>query len=315
MFVRIKIIRAVGSDDVLMILGTIFTFGLSIASMAAAYYGAGKHRIMFVKLSLLWFYLRLDRHGYMKWAVYVLTFVVLGLSIASGLVLAFSCFPPAKFWDLTGTVPGHCMSPTSQQTFYEANGVLNIVTDILIYLTPVPMLWKVQMPLRKKLALMGVFGVGILALAAGCVRYAYVKLLAGTKDQYYELADSLNWCGIEIYLLLTNVIILAICCGSAPSFSVLIKTYAPRLFGSYYGGQRYQSYSHSHGDQPLPFVADRSNHGWSVHGRDETTIRTGSQDAIVPNGGIMMKTDFHSEVGPSDPGENHMRRNKYDGGF
>ncbi|KAJ5836306.1 hypothetical protein N7447_002332 [Penicillium robsamsonii] len=193
--------------------------------MTAAYYGAGKHLsaiadedyvpmlksiystrilyvigIMFVKLSLLWFYLRLDRRGYMKWAVYVLTFVVLGLSIASGLVLAFSCFPPAKFWDLTGAVVGHCMSPTSQQTFYEANGVLNIVTDILIYLTPIPMLWKVQMPLRKKLALMGVFGIGVLALAAGCVRYAYVKLLAGTKDQYYELADSLNWCGIEIYV-------------------------------------------------------------------------------------------------------------------
>lgn len=29
---------------------------------------------MFVKLSLLWFYFRLDQHGYMEWAVYALTF-------------------------------------------------------------------------------------------------------------------------------------------------------------------------------------------------------------------------------------------------
>lgn len=104
---------------------------------------------MFIKLSLLWFYLRLDRHGYMKWAVYALSFVVLGLSISSVLILIFSCFPPSKFWDITGTVSGHCMSASSQQTFYEANGVLNIVTDILIYLTPIPMLWKVQIPLVR----------------------------------------------------------------------------------------------------------------------------------------------------------------------
>ncbi|OQE03124.1 hypothetical protein PENVUL_c035G06518 [Penicillium vulpinum] len=331
LFVRMKIIRAVGIDDVLMVVGTIFTFGLSIASMIAAYYGTGKHLgeiadedyvpmlksiystrllyvigIMFVKLSLLWFYLRLDQHGYMKWAVYALTFVVLGLSIASALVLAFSCFPPAKFWDLTGTVPGNCMSATSQQTFYEANGVLNIVTDILVYLTPIPMLWKVQIPLRKKIALTGVFGLGIFALAAGCVRYAYVKMLSGTKEQYYELADSLNWCSIEIYV--------AICCGSAPSFSVLIKTYAPRLFGSYYGGQRYQTYSPSHRDQPLQRIPDRKQ-SWLGHDKNDTTISTGSQEAIVPNGGIMLRTDLHTEVGPSDPTENHMRRNKYDGGF
>lgn len=32
------------------------------------------------------------------------------------------------------------------------------------------------------------------------MRYDYVKLLANTKDQYFALADSLNWCGIEIYV-------------------------------------------------------------------------------------------------------------------
>ncbi|KAJ5970362.1 uncharacterized protein N7479_000280 [Penicillium vulpinum] len=310
LFVRMKIIRAVGIDDVGEIADEDYVPMLKSIYSTRLLYVIG---IMFVKLSLLWFYLRLDQHGYMKWAVYALTFVVLGLSIASALVLAFSCFPPAKFWDLTGTVPGNCMSATSQQTFYEANGVLNIVTDILVYLTPIPMLWKVQIPLkaayglqRKKIALTGVFGLGIFALAAGCVRYAYVKMLSGTKEQYYELADSLNWCSIEIYV--------AICCGSAPSFSVLIKTYAPRLFGSYYGGQRYQTYSPSHRDQPLQRIPDRKQ-SWLGHDKNDTTISTGSQEAIVPNGGIMLRTDLHTEVGPSDPTENHMRRNKYDGGF
>lgn len=39
------------------------------------------------------------------------------------------------------------MAPDKQQTFYEVNGVLNIVTDICIYLTPIPLLWHVQINL------------------------------------------------------------------------------------------------------------------------------------------------------------------------
>jgi hypothetical protein len=111
--------------------------------------------------------------------------------------------------------------------------------------------------------------------------------------------------GIESEL--TRTAIPAIVCGSAPSFSVLVKTYATRLFGIYYGDQVYQTYSRSH-DQPLQRIADRFR-------ADDPTITTGSQEAIVPTGGILMKTDLHMEVGPSDPTENHMRRNKYDGGF
>jgi hypothetical protein len=135
------------------------------------------------------------------------------------------------------------MAPDAQQAFYEANGVLNIVTDIFIYLTPIPMLWDVQINLvskipvpalvlrfyymdltmklqRKKIALFAVFGLGVLSIAgkfealqcfeyvnflanlhlAGCVRYDYVRMLATTSDQYYALADALNWCGIEVYI-------------------------------------------------------------------------------------------------------------------
>lgn len=98
----------------------------------------------FVKVSLLIFYLRLDHRRYMKWIVYALQFVVVGLTIASVFILAFSCYPPAKFWDLTGEAEGHCMDPDSQQVFYEANGILNIITDICIYLAPIPMLWGVR---------------------------------------------------------------------------------------------------------------------------------------------------------------------------
>lgn len=52
-----------------------------------------------------------------------------------------------------------------QQRFYEVNGILNIVTDILTYLLPVPMLYSLQLSLRKKGAILGIFGLGILSIA------------------------------------------------------------------------------------------------------------------------------------------------------
>lgn len=35
---------------------------------------------------------------------------------------------------------------------------------------------------------------------AGCVRFGYVRMLADEPDMFFYLADSLNWCGAEIYL-------------------------------------------------------------------------------------------------------------------
>jgi hypothetical protein len=101
--------------------------------------------LLFVKISLLIFYLRLDHRRPLKYTVYGILFIVIGVSIASFFILAFSCYPPAKFWDVTGTaVDGKCMDPGNQQNFYEANGILNIITDVLIYVVPIPMLWGVR---------------------------------------------------------------------------------------------------------------------------------------------------------------------------
>lgn len=80
--------------------------------------------MFFVKQSLLVFYLRLDHRRVMRWTVYGLMFVVAALNIASGVVLAISCFPPALFWDVEGVVDGECMAPGAQQAFYDANGYL-----------------------------------------------------------------------------------------------------------------------------------------------------------------------------------------------
>jgi hypothetical protein len=39
----------------------------------------------------------------------------------------------------------------------------------------------------------------MVAVAAGCIRFYYVLFLSNETDIWYYMADSLNWCSIEIY--------------------------------------------------------------------------------------------------------------------
>ncbi|PWY85820.1 hypothetical protein BO94DRAFT_597978, partial [Aspergillus sclerotioniger CBS 115572] len=236
----------------------------------------------FIKLSLLWFYLRLEARRYMQWLVYTVIFIVLGVSISSFFVDTLSCVPTSKFWDPTKS--GHCMSSTSQQKFYEVNGVLVIAMDILIWSVPIPMLWRVRISL---LAVLGVFSVGLLSIAAACVRYNTVLQLANNPDESYVLAASLNWCGIEAYV--------AVFCGSTPSLYVFAKRYLPQFLDSSYAQKSQSAYPGQSNSKrfSVPFrAASRPRLSESRLGE--------SQDALNDNEGIMLKTDIHWEVTDAD---------------
>ncbi|KAI0023975.1 hypothetical protein F4780DRAFT_686761 [Xylariomycetidae sp. FL0641] len=314
--VRYAITKSVGWDDVCMVIGTLLAFGLSAASMAAAWYGVGLHvnqiplddmkpmlqaiystrllyvvAMFFVKMALLIFYLRLDTRTNMKYIVYFQMFVLIGFQIASFFILAFSCYPPKMFWDIDGTVQGHCMSPQSQQSFYDANGVINIVIDLAIYITPMPMLWTIKVSLRQKIALTCIFGTGIVAVAAGCVRFAYVRLLAHTSDMYFFLADSLSWCEIELYL--------AIYCGSASTLRVLLRTYFPGILGSSvkksYDPQTYSASGPRRAYQDL----GRQKSGKAIISGGTTDPRSDSEELIIQteaSGNITVRREFRLET-------------------
>lgn len=48
----------------------------------------------------------------------------------------------------------------STEKFYTANAALNVVSDILILLLPVPIVWGLNTDIRKKVILTGLFSMG-----------------------------------------------------------------------------------------------------------------------------------------------------------
>ncbi|RYN39484.1 hypothetical protein AA0114_g11267 [Alternaria tenuissima] len=117
------------------------------------------------KLSLLFFYLRLSHIQWFRLCVYASMFVVVGYNIALVFPLIFACTPFRRNWDVTIT-EGSCIDRTP---LYMATAVLNMATDILLLILPIPMVVKLQMPRAQKAGLICIFGVGSLLIEANLI--------------------------------------------------------------------------------------------------------------------------------------------------
>ncbi|KAH8881991.1 hypothetical protein GQ53DRAFT_886317 [Thozetella sp. PMI_491] len=269
--------------------------------------------LMFVKLSILVFYLRIDPRRLTRYAIYFLLFTVIGLQISTVIICIFGCIPPQKYWDVTGAQPGQCMSNLARQTFFEANGIINIIQDILIYLLPIPMMWHLQIPRRQKIAVTALFMVGFVSVAAGCVRYYYVLKLANEADIWFYFAASLNWCSIEVCA--------ALICGSASTFKTLMRAYLPKLWGSKLSnGASSHQYDQSHsGDFAMKTFGQQQSRSTrnGKRGLHDLTVNDGSsEEAIVPpklndHKKIVMKREITMEVSePIGDETKDMRKHK-----
>lgn len=111
----------------------------------------------FTKFSILFQYLRIFPARWFRTSCYVIMAIVATYStwaVVSGYV---NCVPVAKFWD--HDLPGHCLSFDAVWFF---NASMNIATDVTLLLLPMPLLSALQLPRLQKVALMGVFAIGIL---------------------------------------------------------------------------------------------------------------------------------------------------------
>lgn len=68
----------------------------------------------------------------------------------------FLCTPRQKIWNPFIT-DGHCLS---QEAVYKSAGIYNPVSDLLILLLPLSSIYKLRLPLKRKIGLWVVFGIG-----------------------------------------------------------------------------------------------------------------------------------------------------------
>ena len=117
--------------------------------------------ISIAKLSILLMYLRLfmpDRST--RTRTYYLTHFIIWCNMLFYLsimvVTGCQCIPRRKIW--SPSVPGKCVNP---HAVLVVTAIINLISDFSILLLPIRSIWRLQLSLRRKLAISAVFATGL----------------------------------------------------------------------------------------------------------------------------------------------------------
>jgi hypothetical protein len=116
---------------------------------------------LFIKTSILSFYLRFSIDRAFRLAVYVVMVVTVGYTMPNVILVLYMCSPMHAYWDFAAKATAHCVNLDA--AFHTAN-TLNMLTDLTMHLLPIWMLRPMQVPFFQKI------GVALILMAGGvCV--------------------------------------------------------------------------------------------------------------------------------------------------
>lgn len=130
------------------------------------------------KLSLLWIMTRVFS-PFRKSVIFIYFFLALMLAyyVPAVIVKIRICSPIANFWD--PSLPGSCLD---QSSIILADAVVSVVSDLIVLFLPLPLTVRLQLPMQKKMRVVGILGAGGLACASSIIRLVLIVLTGQSKD-------------------------------------------------------------------------------------------------------------------------------------
>ncbi len=89
-------------------------------------------------------------------AIQILAWSIIGFYFVDTVFEITMCSPREKIWNLLMST-GHCFDANAA---YLATGIFNVISDFSILILPMIPIWKLQMPLKKKLMMIAIFATG-----------------------------------------------------------------------------------------------------------------------------------------------------------
>ncbi|KAI1458901.1 hypothetical protein F4805DRAFT_106424 [Annulohypoxylon moriforme] len=224
-FVRARLTNGFQWDDWIMLLAQ-FNFTAScVLILVGVQNGLGKHNksldqfheiqaleyqalatatyvlnMWLIKLSIGIFLLRLATQKRYKYTLYASIVIVSIWSVVLFFWNIFQCNPVAAQWDYTilaNDPTSHCVSADDIVNAAYALSVMNILSDWMYALIPIPMLWNVKMTAQAKLTVVVVLGLGVFASIATLVRLKFLADLTDMADILHAGTDAMVWTLIE----------------------------------------------------------------------------------------------------------------------
>ncbi|KAF3148963.1 hypothetical protein TWF594_000416 [Orbilia oligospora] len=178
--------------------------------------------VFLVKTSLLLFYYQLTAWKPLRWATIITFAVVTCNSLALLFGYTFRCIPVLG-WRGLNFLDAYC--PVKVWKLELGTSIVNIVTDVVIWLIPLPMIFKIiHTPTERFLGVL-TFGIGALACICCGMRLSVMHNAWFSKEIGKPMDSSIvaTWTQTELYM--------AIICSSVPAIRALIIKKAPRILG------------------------------------------------------------------------------------
>ncbi|KAM6476690.1 hypothetical protein HDV62DRAFT_402613 [Trichoderma sp. SZMC 28011] len=232
-------------DDYFLFAALVVAWGTGAATILACYKGIGKHIwnptvqleevmkilwayeflygsvIPLTKLSLIFFYYRLFHVSTFRKVLWFVLFLVVGWWIAILVTSITQCRPYNYFWKqyVDPTAIGTCINIPH---FFVGNAAASVATDFMILLTPIPMVWGLQMPVAQRLSVLGIFFLGGFVCVAGIVRIVVLLQMFKSADLTWNMSQAFIWSSVE-----PNI---GIVCACLPTLRPLLRRCIPDWF-------------------------------------------------------------------------------------
>ncbi|KAI8937703.1 hypothetical protein NX059_005404 [Plenodomus lindquistii] len=140
----------------------------------------------FTRLSLHCFYYRLVADSgktWFKWLIHANVLYTVGIFVSFTFLSIFLCDPVKNYWILSAPV-GSCMDEGMVTLIC---GIINCVADFATTITPLPLIYGLHMPIRQRIAVAVLFGLGIIVTVAGIIRtwFIYQSLVVSYDQTWY----------------------------------------------------------------------------------------------------------------------------------
>lgn len=172
-----------------------------------------------VKISIIASFLRIFPTKAIRWIMYGLGASIIAVWLINIFTTIFQCTPIKAAWDFEAIAP-KCLPIMKVYYFSTA---FSILTDILLCVIPLPLFWKLKLPIREKYIVSALFGLGLVAAVASIMRITVLHDVQSI-DVTIGAVPTLNWSVVEVG---TGII-----CACVPCLKPLFKKVLPGRFFS-----------------------------------------------------------------------------------
>ncbi|KAF4445620.1 hypothetical protein F53441_10684 [Fusarium austroafricanum] len=233
------------------------------------------------KVSILLFYRRVFSRGGLSFriAFWFTVALVVAYPVIFIFTMGFCCTPVSHYWTQFKGTKGSCIDVGR---FFTVLAIVNLLTNVMVLLIPVPEVLKLQMSKQKKGAVFAILGLGGLVCIASAVRVYYLDEFSRAPDKTWAMGTVAIWSSVEPSMGIVSACL--------PSFNAFVRYVRHR--GS--SGDRRSSYHASNAGKGnrLRFDDEIALRSQAVGGGGSTHSREGSERA----GQIYVKTDVEQVI-------------------